>query len=77
MKISVDVDQFLAIITYDGMLDGVSLINYPFLEQDLLSQSKEDKFVIKDHILWSTRGWIEECKRLKQIDDILEEQKRN
>lgn len=70
-KCNINLKDLINIITYDGLFDYVSLINYPAIEQSIRSVPEHLNYcyITNEHILYTTNGWIDECKRVKELDN--------
>ena len=64
--------ELTAILTYDGLFQSVSLINYPALKQSILESPNftEVCFIDEHSSMWSIQDWINECKRKQHQDNV-------
>ena len=68
---NISLKTFVNILTYNGLFDCVSLLNYP----DTIQEIKSDKdyhqecHIDEHNILWTIDGWIAECKRINALNE--------
>ena len=83
MKVELELEDLLNLITYDKTLDGVSLVNYPNIAKAIESLGHSStiamiEWATPEHpILWSTQGYVNECKRKAELDSLAERHKKN
>ena len=68
---NIKLKTFVNILTYNGLFDCVSLLNYP----EVIDHIKNDPdyihecYIDEHNILWTVEGWISECKRINALND--------
>ena len=72
---NIPLHSFVKFATYDGALEPCSLVNHPEIAEAIKADLPNDSCYLQEYAqgiyqLWSMRGWMQELKRLKDMESI-------